>query len=84
MQGSSMSAVRIERTAHPVLQGGASADKKSEDTVDWLRKSYGQFEFWLERDLVWTLQTRLRTVITERRNGLLAGEVGLHPVCHLQ
>jgi len=37
-----------------------------EEAVDWLRANYGRFEFWVERDLVWTLQTRLRTVITER------------------
>jgi hypothetical protein len=36
-----------------------------EEAVDWLRANYGRFEFWVERDLVWTLQTRLRTVITE-------------------
>jgi len=38
----------------------------AEEAVGWLRENYGRFEFWVERDLVWTLQTRLRTVITER------------------
>jgi hypothetical protein len=38
----------------------------AEEAVDWLRENYGRFEFWVERDLVWTLQTHLRTVITER------------------
>jgi hypothetical protein len=38
----------------------------SEEAVYWLRENYGQFEFWVERDLVWTLQTRLRTMISER------------------
>jgi hypothetical protein len=37
-----------------------------EEAVDWLRKHYGEFEFWVERDLVWTLQTHLRQVIGER------------------
>jgi hypothetical protein len=23
-----------------------------EEALDWLRESYGQFEFWVERDLV--------------------------------
>ena len=37
-----------------------------EEALDWLREHYGQFEFWVERDLVWTVQTRLRTLIRER------------------
>ena len=37
-----------------------------EEAVHWLRDHYGQFEFWVERDLVWTVQTRLRTLIGER------------------
>jgi hypothetical protein len=37
-----------------------------EEVVDWLQINYGRFEFWVERDLVWTLQTRLRAVISER------------------
>jgi len=28
--------------------------------------NYQQFEFWVERDLVWTLQTRLRRLVSER------------------
>lgn len=36
------------------------------ETVDWLRENYAQFEFWVERDLVWTLQGRLRCLIRER------------------
>jgi hypothetical protein len=34
--------------------------------VEWLRENYRQFEFWVERDVVWTLQIRLRTMISER------------------
>jgi hypothetical protein len=37
-----------------------------EEAVDWLREHYGQFYFWVERDLVWTAQTRLRKLISER------------------
>jgi hypothetical protein len=37
-----------------------------EEAVDWLREHYGEFDFWVERDLVWTVQTRLRQVIRER------------------
>jgi hypothetical protein len=36
------------------------------EAVEWLRENYRQFEFWVERDVVWTLQTRLRTMISER------------------
>jgi hypothetical protein len=35
-----------------------------EEALDWLRKHYGHFEFWVERDLVWTVQTRLRAMIS--------------------
>jgi hypothetical protein len=37
-----------------------------EEAVDWLRENYGQFEFWVERDLVWIVQTRLRKLISDR------------------
>jgi hypothetical protein len=37
-----------------------------EEAVDWLREHYGEFDFWVERDLVWTVQTRLRQVIRGR------------------
>lgn len=37
-----------------------------EEAVDWLREHYGQFEFWVERDLVWTVQTYLRRMVGER------------------
>lgn len=46
--------------------GTRAAWALSEEAVDWLGENYGQFEFWVERDLVWTLQTRLRTMINER------------------
>ncbi len=35
-----------------------------EDAVNWLRSNYSCFNFFLERDIVWTLQTR---IITEAR-----------------
>jgi hypothetical protein len=38
-----------------------------DEAIDWLRQHYGEYEFWAERDLVWTVQTRLRRMITERR-----------------
>jgi hypothetical protein len=34
--------------------------------LDWLRENHGWYEFWVERDLVWTVQTRLRQVVWER------------------
>jgi hypothetical protein len=36
-----------------------------EEAVGWLRENYGRFEFWVERDVVWTLQTRLRAMVGE-------------------
>jgi hypothetical protein len=37
------------------------------EALDWLREHYAQFEFWAERDLVWTVQTRLRQEVGGRR-----------------
>jgi hypothetical protein len=47
-------------------EGTRSAWALFEETVGWLRENYGQFEFWVERDLVWTLQTCLRMTVRER------------------
>jgi hypothetical protein len=38
-----------------------------DEAMCWLREQYRQFEFWAERDVVWTLQTRLRRIIGERQ-----------------
>jgi hypothetical protein len=37
-----------------------------EEAVDWLREHYGEFDFWVERDLAWTVQTQLRRMVDER------------------
>ena len=37
-----------------------------EDTVAWLQQHYGTFEFWVERDIVWTVQTHLRELVADR------------------
>jgi hypothetical protein len=37
-----------------------------EEAIAWLREHYDQFEFWVERDLVWTVQSRLRQMIAGR------------------
>jgi hypothetical protein len=37
------------------------------EAVAWLREHYGQFEFWVERDLVLTMQKRLRRLVSERQ-----------------
>lgn len=36
-----------------------------EQTLEWLRSNYGNYDFFLERDLVWTLQLKLREMIAE-------------------
>jgi len=46
--------------------GTDAASALFDEAVTWLRDGYGQFEFWTERDLVWTVQTRLRKVIGQR------------------
>ena len=37
-----------------------------EEAMAWLHERYDEFEFWVERDLVWTVQSRLRKMIQER------------------
>jgi hypothetical protein len=37
-----------------------------EDAVAWLKAHYDELEFWVERDVVWTVQTRLRKMILHR------------------
>jgi len=37
-----------------------------EEAVDWLREHYGEFEFWVARDLIWTVQTHVRQMVRER------------------
>ncbi len=39
-----------------------------EDAIDWLRDNYASFGFVVERDVVWTLQKRLKEAI--HRDGL--------------
>jgi hypothetical protein len=36
-----------------------------EDSVAWLQEHYYEREFWVERDVVWTVQTHLRQVIAD-------------------
>jgi hypothetical protein len=37
-----------------------------EEAIAWLGEHYSEFEFWVERDLVWTVQSRLRKIIGDR------------------
>jgi hypothetical protein len=43
------------------------ASELFEETIEWLRSNYGQFTFFLERDVVWTLQSHINAVIRERK-----------------
>ena len=42
-----------------------SADDLFQEALTWLRQNYGTFRFFTERDVVWTLQTRLIKTIKE-------------------
>ncbi|NHZ71726.1 MAG: hypothetical protein GWP17_01410 [Aquificales bacterium] len=44
----------------------SEAEKIFSDTLIWLENNYGQFRFWMERDLVWTVQNRLIHAIQDR------------------
>lgn len=39
-----------------------TAEKLFEMTLDWLKLNYGDYEFFAERDLVWTMQNKLRAI----------------------
>lgn len=47
-------------------EGLAATVGLAEEVITWLKDHYGEFEFWVERDLVWTLQSRLGQVIKKR------------------
>ena len=36
-----------------------------EQALEWFRSNYGNYEFFLERDVVWVIQQKLREIITE-------------------
>jgi hypothetical protein len=47
-------------------QDARAASALFEEAVDWLCQHYGEFEFWVECVVVWTVQTRLRELIGSR------------------
>jgi len=58
------------------------AEELFEQTLEWLRLSYGNYDFFLERDLVWTVQQKLREIITE--NGLQFEVYNDYPIMKAQ
>lgn len=48
------------------MTGPSTAPTLFEEAIAWLKEHYDEFEFWVERDLVWTVQTQLRKMIGER------------------
>ncbi|MYD65405.1 MAG: hypothetical protein F4X26_05415 [Chloroflexi bacterium] len=49
-----------------------------EDAIEWLREHYGEFRFFAERDLVWTIQCRLLEQIED--NNLPLGVFNDHGI----
>lgn len=43
------------------------ADRITQEAIAWLRKRYDAFRFFVQRDVVWTLQTRLLTLAAASR-----------------
>lgn len=41
------------------------AQELFESSIEWLRQNYGNFKFFTERDLVWTVQTHILSLIEE-------------------
>jgi hypothetical protein len=50
--------------------GAAAASMLFGEAVAWLRDCYGQFEFWTERDLVWTVPEPVKP---DETSGCLGG-----------
>jgi hypothetical protein len=42
------------------------ADDLFDDALEWLKENYGSFRFFVERDVVWTVQLRLLEVIAKQ------------------
>jgi hypothetical protein len=55
-----------ESGGRKVDEGLAAAVGLFEKVIAWLQDHYSEFEFWVERDLVWTIQSHLGQVIKER------------------
>ena len=45
----------------------ANVARLFESTLAWLKQNYSQYHFFAERDIVWTLQLRLRSQIEDSR-----------------
>lgn len=52
------------------LRGTNDADAICDMAMQWLREHYSEHRFYLERDVVWTVQSRLQALIDEHRIGL--------------
>jgi hypothetical protein len=50
-----------------LLRNGVTAADVLEEAIFWLLDSYQSFIFFQERDLVWTLQTRLTSALKQHR-----------------
>lgn len=42
------------------------ADELFDNTLEWLKENYSSFRFFVERDVVWTVQLRLLAVVAEQ------------------
>ena len=42
-----------------------SATDLLENAMEWLREHYGEYRFFAERDIVWTVQTQIRVTIED-------------------
>ena len=51
-----------ESEGRKVDEGLAAAAGLFEEVIAWLQDHYSEFEFWVERDLVWTVQSHLGQV----------------------
>lgn len=47
-------------------QSDVDASELFEDAIEWLRRNYSDYRFFAERDIVWTVQTRINTEIESR------------------
>jgi hypothetical protein len=46
----------------------SEAETLADQAIDWLRDHYDEFEFFVERDLVWTVQRRLHELVRQTKS----------------
>ena len=57
----------------------ANAEDLVDAGLDWLRQHYDRFRFFTERDVVWSVQTRLLDLVVSTTSAFCPGGGGVSP-----